>query len=244
MERSADNSSTTHSEVLRHKLSFAEGRLTASSDRFWNHPDLAELYPDFLIQLYHIVCGGLDLMSFAAGCSTARLNDPVAVISGEYLVHHIEEEKDHAAWLLSDIASLGIDEAAVLGSPPSSSVVSLLGRQHLRIANAHPVSVFGYLMVLEGSPPVIEQLDRIQRRTGLPTKAFRCLRSHAEDDPAHLADLSRTLDRMPLTSEQSQCLALSAFYTIDGAASLLDELLALSGNRSAFLMSQSGRACL
>ncbi len=229
-------SSVTHSEVLRHKIYLAEDRLIAASDRFWNHPNLAELYPDFLIQLYRIVCGGLDLMSFAASRSADLFNDPVAAISAEYLSQHIAEEKDHAGWILDDISSLGIDEASVLQSVSSPGVVSLLGGQHLRIANAHPVSIFGYLVVLEGSPPLIEQLELIQRRTGLPGEAFRCLRSHAEDDPAHLADLNRTLDRLPLTAEQQQLIALSAFHTIDTVASLLDELRALSGDRSTAAM--------
>ncbi len=226
-------SSVTHSEVLRHKIYLAEDRLIAASDRFWNDPNLAGLYPDFLIQLYHIVCGGLHLMSFAAGRSAMLLDDPAAAITAEYLIQHIAEEKDHAGWLVNDIASLGIDEASVLQSVSSPGVVSLLGGQHLRISDAHPVSIFGYLMVLEGSPPLIEQLDLIQRRTGLPGEAFRCLRSHAEDDPAHLADLNRTLDRLPLTPEQRQQIALSAFHTIDAVASLLDELRALPRDRSA-----------
>ncbi len=213
------------SRILRMKIELAEGRLHAAGDRFWSHPELATLFPRFLIQLYHTVCGGLGLMAFAASRAEAMPKDPAAVIAAAYLRQHIEEEQDHAGWLLRDLAVLGIAQEQVLGTEPLPAVVSLIGAQYFRIASLHPASVFGYLIVLEGSPPLIEQLDAIRKRTGLPAAAFHCLRSHAEDDPAHLAELNATFDRMPLTVEQERRVALSAFHTIDCVASLLDALL-------------------
>lgn len=217
---------TTHSDVLWSKIHLAEQRLSAASDRFWNHPNLASLYPPFLIQLHHIVCGGLDLMTFAAARAATLTHDPSAAIAATYLRHHIEEEQDHAGWLLNDIATLGIDPSQVHTTPPLPSVISLLGERYFWIAHSHPVAVFGYLIVLEGSPPLVHQLDEIQRRTQLPADSFRCLRSHAEDDPAHLADLNRTLDSMPLSPQQSSRIALEAFATIDAVADLLDHFSA------------------
>lgn len=219
---------TTHSDVLWSKIHLADQRLSAASDRFWNHPQLATLYPAFLIQLHHIVCGGLDLMSFAADRAASLTHDPSAVIAAAYMRHHIEEEQDHAGWLLRDIATLGIDAQQVHTTPPLPSVISLLGERYFWIAHSHPVAVFGYLIVLEGSPPLIHQLDQIQRRTQLPQDSFRCLRSHAEDDPAHLAELNRTLDSMSLSPSQTSRIALEAFATIDAVADLLDHLAANS----------------
>jgi hypothetical protein len=109
---------------------------------------------------------------------------------------------------------------------PSPGVVSLLGAQYFWMLQFHPLTIFGYLIVLEGYPPLVQQLDEIRVRTGLPASAFRCLRSHAEDDPEHIAELNRTLDRMPLTPEQESWLALSAFSTIDAVASIFEDLLA------------------
>lgn len=51
--------------------------------------------------------------------------------------------------------------------------------------------------------------------------------AHADNDPHHIADLNRTLDSMPLSEEQQMYIALSAFHTIDGVASVFEELLAL-----------------
>ncbi len=218
--------SASHSDVLWSRIGLAEERLFAASDLFWNHPGLALFFPTFLIQLHRIVRGGLELMAFASTRSVELPDDPVAEIAAQYLANHILEERDHAGWLVDDLATLGIEESSVLLATPLPSVVKLLAEQHLWIDTVHPVSIFGYLLVLEGRPPLIEQLDLIQHRTGLPATAFRCLRSHAEDDPAHLADLNRTLDAMPLTPQLRQRIALSAFHTIDTVASLLEEILA------------------
>jgi hypothetical protein len=113
------------------------------------------------------------------------------------------------------------------GATPLASVVSLLGAQYFWARNIHPVSVFGYLIVLEGKPPVASELESIRRRTKLPATAFRCLLEHADNDPHHIADLNHTLDRMPLTASQEKYIALSAFHTIDAVASVLEELTAL-----------------
>ena len=218
-------SGATHSEVLWTKIRFAEGRLTSTSDLFWTHPDLADILPSFLIQLHRVMQSGISLMRTAKDCARSLPDDPVASRAATYLEMHIEEEKDHDQWLLSDIESLGIAPADVLSATPLPAVVSLLGAQYFWMFHMHPVAIFGYLIVLEGYPPLVHQLEQIRQNTGLPATAFRCLKSHAENDPEHIDSLNRTLDNMPLTPDQSKYLALSAFHTIDAVASILEELL-------------------
>ena len=218
-------SSATHSELLWTKIRFAEGRLNAASNLFWTHPDLADILPQFLIQLHRVMQSGISLMRTARARALSLPDDPVATQTAAYLEVHIEEEKDHDQWLLSDIESLGIDPADVLHATPLPAVVSLLGAQYFWMFHIHPVAIFGYLIVLEGYPPLVHQLEQIRQTTGLPSTAFRCLKSHAEDDPEHIETLNHTLDEMPLTPDQSKYLALSAFHTIDAVASILEELL-------------------
>ena len=217
--------SPTHSDVLWSKIRMAEGRLNSASNLFWNHPDLNLLLPHFLIQLHRVMQGGISLMQTAKTRASALPGDPVAAQTAAYLQTHIEEEKGHDQWLLDDIASLGIPPKEVLQTTPLPAVVSLLGAQYFWALHIHPVTLFGYLIVLEGYPPLAEQLQEIRLRTGLPATAFRCLKSHADDDPDHIAALNRTLDEMPLTPEQTKFLALSAFHTIDAVASVFEELL-------------------
>ena len=218
-------SGATHSEVLWTKIRFAEVRLVSASDLFWTHPDLANILPQFLIQLHRVMQSGISLMRAAKNCALSLPDDPVAIRAAAYLEMHIEEEKDHDQWLLSDIETLGIDPVEVLRVTPLPAVVSLVGAQYFWMFHMHPVAIFGYLIVLEGYPPLVHQLEQIRQNTGLPATAFRCLKSHAEDDPDHIDTLNRTLDDMPLTPDQSKYLALSAFHTIDAVASILEELL-------------------
>ncbi len=215
----------SHSDVLWSKIRLAESRLNAATYSFWNHPDLPELLPGFLVQLHRVMQGGIGLMRTARDRALSLADDPVAAIVAPYLTQHIDEEKDHDAWLLDDIGTIGISPGEVATATPLPSVVSLLGAQYFWTLHVHPVAVFGYLVVLEGKPPVAAQLEAIRLRSGLPATAFRCLHAHAENDPHHIADLNRTLDSMPLTAEQEKCIALSAFHTIDAVSSIFEELL-------------------
>ena len=217
----------SHSDLLWSKIRLAEPRLTAATNRFWKHPDLAELVPLFLVQLHRVMQGGITLMRVARDQALMLPDDPVAQIVAPYLQQHIDEEKDHCAWLLNDLGTIGISPNEVAETTPLPAVVSLLGAQYFWALNIHPVAVFGYLIVLEGKPPIASQLEAIRLRTGLPATAFRCLHAHADNDPHHIADLNRTLDSMPLTDEQQKYLALSAFHTIDAVASVFEELIDL-----------------
>lgn len=222
----------SNSDLLWAKIRLAEGRLNLASNRFWSHPDLAELLPAFLVQLHRVMQGGIGLMRAARDRALSLHDDPVARIVAPYLDQHILEEQDHDDWLLDDIGALGISPGEVAAATPLPSVVSLLGAQYFWALHIHPVTVFGYLIVLEGNPPLTEQLEDIRRRTRLPATAFRCLIAHADNDPHHIADLNRTLDSMPLTSEQQKYLGLSAFHTIDAVASVFEELLESSCSSS------------
>jgi hypothetical protein len=216
-----------HSDLLWAKIRLAEGRLNTASHYFWTHPDLADMLPTFLVQLHRVMQGGLQLMRIARERASSLADDPVARIVAPYLDQHIVEEQDHDDWLLDDIGTLGISPEYVTQATPLPAVVSLLGAQYFWALHVHPVTVFGYLIVLEGNPPLTEQLEDIRKRTGFPATAFRCLIAHADNDPHHIADLNRTLDSMPLSDEQQKYIALSAFHTIDAVASVFEEILAL-----------------
>jgi hypothetical protein len=218
---------SSHSDLLWAKIRLAEGRLNSASHHFWTHRDLADMLPTFLVQLHRVMQGGLQLMRIAREHASSLADDPVARIVVPYLDQHIVEEQDHDDWLLDDIGTLGISPEYVTQATPLPAVVSLLGAQYFWALHVHPVTVFGYLIVLEGNPPLTEQLEDIRKRTGFPATAFRCLIAHADNDPHHIADLNRTLDSMPLSDEQQKYIALSSFHTIDAVASVFEEILAL-----------------
>jgi pyrroloquinoline quinone (PQQ) biosynthesis protein C len=221
----------SNSEVLWQKIRLAEPRLFSTTHLFWNHPDLARMLPEFLIQAHLLIRSGLALMSAAREQALALPGDDVARKLESYLKLHLEEEVGHDRWLLDDICSLGYEPQEVLQAPPCPGVVALVGAQYFWMSHIHPVAVMGYLILMEGYAPLVEQLDAIQAHTGLPSSAFRCLRAHADDDPGHLADLNATLDAMCLSTDQARAVSMCAFAAIDGVAVLLEDLLQTNAQR-------------
>lgn len=214
------------SQLLAFKLRLASARLRVSTLRFWEHPRLRELFPHFMLELHAIMRCSVPLMA-AAEAEAHRLapRDPVAALLEPYLIHHQEEERPHADWLLDDLEAMGMDRHEVAARPPSPHAANLIGAQYAWIFHAHPVALLGYMIQLEGNPPTRQHLEEVQAATGYPAEAFRCLMVHAENDPHHDADLNQLLDAMPLTPAQNQLIAMSAFHASESIALLLDHLV-------------------
>jgi hypothetical protein len=218
----------THSEDLQYKLSLTSDRYGRLTRRLWNHPRLAELFPRYLIRLHGVVRAGVPMMEVALD-QARRLEptDPIAPHLIEYFSEHIPEEQDHDEWLLDDLVDLGYSRAAVLAEVPSPLIASVVGAQYYWIRHHHPVALMGYLFLLEGNPPTVGHVDRIQAATGLPACAFRCLMHHAVADVGHREDLFRAFDAMPLDAEQRGLVGLSATWSqhllAESLAGLLQE---------------------
>lgn len=215
----------TNSELLWAKIHLAESRLFAATHSFWNHPELPELLPRFLIQAHCLMRSGLTLMEVALERARGLSENGVAQELAAYLQVHLTEELGHDAWLLDDIRTLGFEEQDVLRAQPCAASVGLVGAQYFWMMHVHPVAIMGYLILMEGYAPLASQLEEIRVRSGAPESAFRCLKRHAEDDPAHLADLNCALDRMNLSIEQARAVGMCAFATIDGLAAMFEELM-------------------
>jgi hypothetical protein len=221
----------SHSQILAWKIRLAEPRLDMAAYSFWTHPKLAAVFWEFLFVLYSSMRSTVPLIQAASRqAQSMASSDPVAAITAKYLTKHAEEELHHDEWLLEDMLASGIKPLAILDRVPPSSIASLVGSQYYWINHAHPVALFGYLIVLEGKSPCVQHLAEIQRRTGLPQVAFRTLLEHAQSDPKHYEGLNDTLDEMPLQRKHSALIALSAFQTIDKLGCVFEELLEVHNN--------------
>jgi hypothetical protein len=217
---------TRHGELLRKKIRFAAPLLHASTERFWEHPELARLYPRFLVAIHASVRATVPLMLAAVGelrrrASDVELNEPLA----RYFEEHAVEEAGHEAWLLEDLETLGIDAASVRCEPGLPPVAAMVGAQYYWIHHAHPVALLGMFAVLEGHPPTLAALDEAQRRTGLPVEGFRMLRRHAELDVAHGDELFDLIDRLPLADGHAALLGTSAVHTLGALGEMFDSLV-------------------
>lgn len=216
----------THSGLLRWKISLAYPRAGSLAQRFWTHPDLRSLYPDFLFHLHTFIRSSVPMMLEAAELARdLGQDDPIGPKLAEYFEHHAEEERGHDEWLLEDMERLGIDRGTVLKRLPSTQAASLVGSYYYWMRHVHPVALLSYLAVLEGNPPVLESLEESRRIAGLPEETFTTLIRHAKLDPHHRDDLNDLIDSLPLSSWHHELLALSAFHTIEQVSLVLEQVL-------------------
>ena len=217
----------SHSQTVRMKIRLAHPRLDAVSRRFWLHPEVRRLYPEFLFLVHSMIRTSVRMMEEAADAARRLAgDDPVAPQLAAYFERHCEEEAGHDDWLLDDLEALGVSRRAVWERMPSTVVAGLIGAHYYWIRHVHPVALLGYLAVLEGNPPKVEELEDVRRRAGLPAEAFRTLVKHAEIDPHHRDDLNALIDALPLAPRHHSLIAISAFHTIEQVSRAFEEVLA------------------
>jgi hypothetical protein len=202
-----------HAAALRLKMALARG---PSGRRFWTRPDLRDIFPEFLFLSHCIIRASVPLMRAAVEVSKSRSHEPVARALAQYFSHHVIEEADHDKWLLDDMESLGLGHAEVLQRVPPPEVAELVGAQYYWMHHSDPVALLGYVAVLEGDPPLEDELEAAAKRTGLPHDAFRTFISHAKLDPHHKQELDDFIDSLPLTRSQESLMSVSAITTIAG----------------------------
>ena len=225
MPATQPTSPTENAERLRLTLGLVFGELVRAGERLVNHRRIRDLYPEYLFMTHCVIRASVPLMETAR--ERARSNasgDPVAAQLVDYLGEHIEEERDHDEWLLGDLEVIGVDRTAVLARPPSPTVASAVGAQYYWVLHYHPVALLGWIGLLEGYPPEMSMIDQLMARTRYGPDAFRTLRAHAGLDPHHGDELFETLDRLPLTAEQSAVIGLSAMSSVHLLAQAIDEL--------------------
>ncbi|WP_435211866.1 iron-containing redox enzyme family protein [Luminiphilus sp. nBUS_16] len=228
MEENRKRGSTqlSHSQVLRSKIAMVMPRLHEQLYQFWNHPRIGDIFPKHLEILYHTVHASVPLLEAALSeAQRLELTCPVARALIPYLEKHIAEEKDHDVWVLEDLAVFGIDRKSVIEQIPPSVVATQIGSQYYYIKYAHPLAVIAYLAVVEGSPPMADQLDRLVTNTAIPREAMRSFYKHADIDRYHSQELWAFIDTLPLTHKQTNLLGLNSMLTTEHAANTLEYLL-------------------
>lgn len=215
-----------NSQRLRRKISLLLPDLAWAGQRLLSHPRLAELYVDYVFTLHALIRASVPLMEAARSRALElAAADPVADGIAVYLEQHIKEEQHHDDWLLEDLTHLDVDIEEFLRRPPSPTVASMVGSQYYWIHHFHPVALLGYIAILEGYPPELEQADRLAAATGLPRPAFRTIHKHAHLDPFHRDNLDRAIDGLALTPQHDAVIGVSALHTIGLFVRAMDELL-------------------
>ncbi|MBR7839009.1 iron-containing redox enzyme family protein [Actinospica durhamensis] len=218
--RAAPSAST----LLRARLDLARPALDAVTARLWQTDGLAERYRVYLEVMYDVTRSSVPLMLRAAAlCAHAPDGDPVAVPLRRYLEAHAREESGHDDWLREDLELLGA--APDREAPPPAVVARLVGPQYYWLEHYHPVTVLGYIAVMEATAPRSGVPGRIAACAEVPDAALRTLREHVELDAGHTDAVLRLLDALPLSDGQARAVALSGLHTAHGLIALYEHIL-------------------
>ncbi|MFF2534801.1 iron-containing redox enzyme family protein [Streptomyces cyaneofuscatus] len=209
---------------LRTKLLLLEPEFRGATTHMWRTEGLLPRYRTYLCTMHAVIRASVPLMELALRRTAERPGDPLSEPLAAYLAEHIQEEAGHDAWLLEDLLAAGATPEDALGPQPPPDVATLVGPAYYWIEHHHPVTLLGYIAVLEGYAPAPGLTDRISRLTGLPDAALRTVREHAALDTGHLDELHALLDRLPLTRDQEAAVAVSALHSLDALTRLFVRL--------------------
>ena len=211
---------------FREQIAHVIGPYSDACTRLVEHPRVAELWPEYLVVQHQIIRATVPLTEAALRQARALpAGDPVAAPLAEYLIDHVGEEHDHDLALLADLELIGLRREEVLPRMPSPAVAALVGSQYYWLLHHHPVTLLGFVGVMEGYPPTPELIETLVTRTQLPRESFSTFLEHGELDPGHRDHLNETLDALPLTREHERAIGISALTTVGLATPVLEELL-------------------
>ncbi|MFC4031845.1 iron-containing redox enzyme family protein [Streptomyces polygonati] len=212
---------TGRARALRLKTGAVLPALGRATARVWSGPEPAARYGEYLCLMHAVVRASVPLLTAAARrCAELGAADPVAGPLAAYLTAHAVEEREHDRWLLDDLRAIGRDPEEPLRRVPPPVVAELVGAQYYWLLHHHPVSLLGYVAVLEQQPGAPELPDRLARLTGLPPRGFGTLRAHVALDPGHRAELDAVIDGLPLSADHEALIAVSALHTVSAATRL------------------------
>lgn len=144
----------------------------------------------WLLMLYQVIRATTPVLRYAHRASNS---DELA----EFFRKKLMEERGHDDMLLTDLVHLGMGKKAAQSAPVNPYVAEMVGRQYYAIDFIHPSVYLGFIGLLEGFPPTLEQVEGFQSLSGLPKAAFSTLRLHAKADVGHWEELAGVLDAQP-----------------------------------------------
>lgn len=138
-----------------------------------------------LVYVYHTIVASGPLLELA---HSATKEVPLE----EYFYKHLNEEKDHAAWLREDLMSVGIDPAAL---PPPQLVKEMVGTVYYTIFHGDVAYLLGYMRMLESWRMSKEAIQYL--KDTYPASLLRTFLLHREKDPEHLKEIEKVVETLP-----------------------------------------------
>ncbi len=172
-------------------------------------------YHAFLTQAFHHVRHTVPLLMAAGSRLTSEqewLRDAIA--------EYIEEELGHQRWILDDIRHSHGDAESAAHSRPSLPIELLVSFLYDQIQRHNPLSLFGMVLVLEGTSVSLAThvAAHIQQHLQLPAEAMSYLTSHGALDQSHLVFFAGLMDKITDPQDQADIIhAARVVYQLYGA---------------------------
>lgn len=212
----------SYSHPLQFQVMWGTALLEPSVKRLFGELTCPERLARYLIVLHQIVRGSVPLMvearDLARGGDSAR-----AYRLADYLDRHIEEERNHDEWLLDDLTSIGYSREQVLAERPSKFIASLVGSQYYWIRHHSPLSILGYIAVLECHPTPGAELRRIAQNARVPEGALSTLLHHANVDGDHRSALFHAIQSLELAREDEAVIRRVALEALGMLREIFEE---------------------
>jgi hypothetical protein len=141
----------------------------------------------YLTFVYHLIVASENILETTG--FHAQMESETDLLAA-YIERHLEEERDHVAWLEADLRPEGANLSAL-----DATAVACAGSVYYLVAHVTPFALLGYLAVLECSPPAIGTINALEDVHGL--RLLRTIRYHAIHDKDHGADVMDMLDDAP-----------------------------------------------
>lgn len=172
--------------------------------------DFRLLAKPWLVMLYQVIRATPVVLEHAQ--LSCNLADELGRGLYDFYERKIREECGHEVMLLADTEAAGIQSAEA--ATPNPFIAEMVGRQYYLVDFVHPAAYLGFIGLLEGFHPTLDQVDELQTKSGLPIEAFRTARLHARADVKHREALAAMLDevppnlRGPILANALRCVAL------------------------------------
>jgi pyrroloquinoline quinone (PQQ) biosynthesis protein C len=179
------NAATRDEQEALFRIPFVEAALAGDVDR--------ETYLAFLEQAYHHVRHTVPLL-MACGARLPREKEWLR----DAMAHYVEEELGHQEWILADIAAAGGDAERVRRGSPATACELMVAYAYDTIARGNPLGFLGMVFVLEGTSVrgATRAAEALQRRLGLPARAFTYLTTHGDLDVDHVGFFAGLVNRL------------------------------------------------
>lgn len=151
----------------------------------------------WLVMLFQVIRATTPVLEYAVGALNLIEHIPSQYEFKlfAYFVQKMKDERGHDGMLAADLERAGISDPWTV--PANPFVAEMVGRQYYLVDFVHPAVYLGFIGLLEGFPPTIEQVEELAQKSKLPPEAWRTARLHAEADVKHRAALSDMLDATP-----------------------------------------------